>query len=208
MFGKMHKNLMKFLVEHNYANDIVSARKILECASKDFYNYVVESSTEQARLRRQIQDIEQRNPNDPRLQSLRQKYTELASQSRESAIQRAPELRQQRKQDLKQRRQIAQSSSREQEIKRSGEALLADIQGREATPIPRTPESVTKGSSTWVSGGASKPKDVIRTDRTPGTNPDYVNPTEPSDVRQQKTYTKSDVQRSQGGSTTRRYINK
>jgi hypothetical protein len=204
----MYSKLTLFLVENNYASDERTAQKILNCASKEFYDYILESSAQLAQLRRQIQDIEQRNPNDSRLQSLRQRHSELASQSRVSATERVPELRQQRKQELRQRRETMQTSSREQAIRSAGEKVLADMLGREASPTPRTPASVTRGPSTWVGGGASKPRDPIRTARTPGTNLDYVNPTEPSDTRQHHTYTRGDRQRSQGGSTTRRFTNK
>lgn len=153
MVGSMHSKLTHFLIENNYAEDVHSAQRILECSSKDFYNYVAESSAEQSRLRRQIQDIEQRNPNDPRLSQLRQRHSELATQTRVAATENVPNLRQKRKEELQQKRQTAY----EKEVQNAGERALADIQGREP---PRISSTINRGPSTWVGGGASKPRDT------------------------------------------------
>jgi hypothetical protein len=157
---KMYNHLTSFLVENNYARDEHSALKILCSASDSFYDYIVceSNSAQLAQLRRQIQDLRERPSNPQRqkqLEELERKYANLSAEANQSAREAAPEVKQKRKEELKQIKTNRKQSERDQAVRRAGEEVLANIQGRVATPTPSTPESAANRKPGSSSSGAS-----------------------------------------------------
>jgi hypothetical protein len=80
----MELYIAEYLVENGFANDMVSALKILHVASDDWYDELInEDQVELAKIRREIQQLIQRGKPVP--QGLHDRATELAKQANISA---------------------------------------------------------------------------------------------------------------------------
>lgn len=221
---KMYNHLTAFLVENNYARDEYSALKMLCSVSDSFYDYIVcESSPQDLKKLKDLQDLLERlrskkgaDPSrissiESQISEIRERISQQAPGERERRSAGAERRKQERKIQLKTSREEGQTARDRENLAQEAEKALAELQDREPEQTPRTPSSVRRPQRTWTSGGANKPRDVIRTDRTPGTNPDYVNPDErrqTPDIRQQHTLTRGDRSRAgRDGSTSNRFTN-